>query len=191
MQSAGALSLAAPAGPAPGALPVCEAWVLPVAAARASFAALRPGERLLYARGPFLIRGETADFVREQYEAGLAHPLQPRSRACDGFDYLVEKIPQAPLRRGRRICERDDAATKAILGALIRAADRERICPTDADLARIAGLATRAQAKWRLAKLRQRGVIETAPVTMHPTITRVVTIVKTGRRTRAPEDARP
>lgn len=182
MAAAGAL-------PSSGQAREAAAWVLPVAEVKAAFEALKPGGRLVYGRGPQLIRGETSVYVRGLYEKGLADLAQPRSEA--GFDFIVQRRSPIPARRSKRIGCDHDQATRTILAALMRAAERGRVCPSDMELARIAGLATKAQAQGRVAKLRDLGTIRSAAVTGDRAIARVVTIVGNGKHTKAPEGWRP
>lgn len=163
------------------AVPVCESWVLPLAEVAGWFAAAAPGDTLRYACGPFLVQGQTSAFVRDKGLDGLAHPTQTRRDDCVGFDFKVRKLADA-VAPAKPPAE-PDAALEAIFAIVERAAERERPCPSDTELARAAGLATRAQAAWRMTQLREAGRIASEKVTGRAGAERIVTIVATGKRT--------
>lgn len=158
------------------AVTVCPTWVLPLAEARAWFAAARPDEVLLYAGGPRLVQGETSRWVGELAGRGLAEPSQSRSAHCYGFDFRIRKVgdPKAPPR------PLDDPATRAVLAALKRAARRGERCPSDRALARAAGLPTARSAGWRVTALRDSGLIAVVTVTGPDGPWRTVTVPGTG-----------
>jgi hypothetical protein len=177
--------------PQRAAVPVARAWVLPLAEAQGWFKSAAIGEVLLYAGGPRLIQGETSHYFRDLALAGLAHPIQLRLTDRIGYEYEVRKLgderpPAAPPAEM-------DAALEAIFAAIERAAEDGARCPSDAELARAAGLATRAAAQGRVVQLRKARRILSEPVTgpfddaQDRQIGRVVTIVATGKRTRAPK----
>jgi hypothetical protein len=180
--------------PKRAAVPVCEAWVMPLAEVAGWFAAADVGHVLVYARGPFLVQGATSAFVRDKALAGLAHPTQEPIRECVGNLYKVKKLGEAkPPAAPDPDClfGAPDAAIETIFDLLERAAEQGRPCPSDAELARAAGLATRAQAQWRVTQLRKAGRIASAPVAQPSDIGRVVTIVASGKHTLAPKGWRP
>jgi hypothetical protein len=80
--------------------------------------------------------------------AASTRPTSPdlrQPRVGNGFAYIVRKRPGAGAGASVSI-EEADAATDAILRALKRAANFGQKCPTNLELARTAGLATRDQA---------------------------------------------
>jgi len=115
--------------------------------------------------------------------------VQPR--AGDGrFNYVIQKRSSSMETRAERVrdAEAEDEALDAIFRALKRAANMGLPAPSNTELARSAGLATRDQAAWRVAKLIQKGLIRSMSVTSGPQAgARVITIVSSGRRTAAPE----
>ena len=173
-----------------------NSWVLPLAEVKSWFASARPGERLVYAHGPRLMHGETSRYVGQLALAGLADPVQPRSPGGIGFDFTVQKRSTAAdavgsaARAGERAGE-EDAAIDVILRALRRCANMGQRAPSNTELARAAGLATAAQAAWRLAKLHAAGKIRIRTVTTGKEAGwRVITIVGRGpsgdKSTKAP-----
>jgi hypothetical protein len=160
-------------------------WILPVVQVAAWFNRASAGERLIYAHGPTLVQGETSAYVRDLALAGKADPVQPRS-PLGGFDYVIQKR-SSPIEppRGRR--EPQDEATETIYRAFASAAQQRARAPSNTELARRAGLATREQAAWRVKQLVQGERIRLASVTVGPDAGwRVVTIVATGRQTKLP-----
>jgi hypothetical protein len=168
------------------ATPVCETFVQPLAEVRRWFDRAAIGETMVYARGRTLLQGETSFFIRDKALAGLAHPWQVPLTDCIGFAFKVKKLAdEAPA--SEAAAARPDPFIETIFASIARAAAEGRRCPSDAELAREAGLPTRAQAAWRVTKLRADGRIRSEPVTGHGEIGRVVTIAATGARTLAPK----
>ncbi len=135
-------------------------------------------DQLIYCAAPELIRGEGSGRVGELVAAGVVRSHQAR-RAGGGWEFIIVRTGYA-LRgttaapRRPRPLEPED---QAILSALRRAVNFTWPCPSDAELARSAGLATRDQAQWRVRKLIQRGLIASEQVTEDGVTTRIVTIV--------------
>lgn len=148
-----------------------EAWALGAA----------KGERFTYCSAVDLIRGETTAKAAELYQRRLITTHQTR-RAGGGFDWFAVRtgfvVKKAEAQR--------DPARDAILAALKRAANFNQACPSDADLARIAGLATRDQAAWRVRKLVEAGAITSTVAYDGGVPFRVVTIAASGKRTALP-----
>lgn len=169
---------------------VCPAWVLPLGEVTSWLGQAAEGAVLLYAQGPFLIRGETSRAVRELYEQRQVELQQPRSASCAGFfDYKLKKLPPPPrLAQSNALGEAEsDAALDKILAQFKREANLGKRASSDAELARLAGLATRDQAAWRVRKLVSSGSIRTQRVEDGPDVGwRIVTIVATGRQTAMP-----
>lgn len=146
----------------------------------------RPGERLVYARGPYLLRCSAADHVRSLYQRREIDLHQRRATGCVGLEYLAVRLERARTADAQREAPASDEALDKILAIFRRETNFGRPASSDAQLARAVGLATAPQAAWRVAKLRKAGLIRTQVVTDDPEIKRVVTIVATGRRTKAP-----
>lgn len=159
-------------------------WVLARAEVARWFEHARVGEKLIYAGGR-LIQGETSLFVRTLYLEGEATLLQPRSASGGGFDYILQKRATAKAEAAPIAAAEADEAQDVILRRLKRCANLNMQCPSDAELAREAGLATRARAAWRLRKLEKAGTIKTR-TTGDVAVPRVVTIVATGKQTKVP-----
>jgi hypothetical protein len=144
----------------------------------------RKGDRFVYCTGPDLVRGPAAERAKALYMAGLVDLIQPRAAGCIGRDFIVERRG-TPLPAKDSAAAPDDDAMGVILDALTRAAQRGAPCPSDTELARAAGLATRNQAQWRVAKLRADGLIRSW-TTGDQEIGRVVFVVAIDKWTRAP-----
>ncbi|SMF70641.1 hypothetical protein [Allosphingosinicella indica] len=160
--------------------PEMDAWL----------AGARPGERFVYCSAPALIRGPAAEHARLLYERGRVDLLQPRRADGRGFDYQIVKRALATAPAGDM---REDVlpGEDAVLSALRRAANFQRRCPTNTELARAAGLATAQQAAWRIARLEERGLIRVATIKDGPEAGwRTVTIVRSGKQTKRPPSAR-
>lgn len=142
------------------------------------------GERLIYCSAPSLIAGPGKAKALELEQLGLVRLAQQR-RAGGGFDYLMIRSSKA-LRAPKAATAAGDPALETILRALKRAANFDRPCPSDAQLAALAELGTRAQAQWRIRKLVESGVIRSMIVTEGGVAHRVVTIAASGKRTALP-----
>lgn len=170
-------------------------WILPKDEVARWIDRARPGERLIYAHGQQLIRGETSLFVRELAIAGSVDPVQPRSPA-GGFDFTIQKrggqkqdgagpSPRPSPARG----EGDvlDEQGLRILAIFTTQANVRARAASDAELARITGLDTRGQAAWRVRKLVQQKLIRTDVITSgRDAGWRIVTIAASGKQTLAP-----
>jgi hypothetical protein len=165
-------------------------WVAPIGEVKRWFASAEPGERIAYAHGPQLIRGETSRFVQVLALSARADPVL--KRADDGaFDYFVQKrrFADEPGSRveERRAAAREDEAQDIIFRVLRRCANAGLRAPSNAALATHAGLATRNEAAWRIRKLIEAGKIKVETVPNGPEAGwRTVTIVASGKQTMAP-----
>jgi hypothetical protein len=127
----------------------------------------RPGERFVYAEGPAMLPGPTQELIAALLADGRVMTHQ-RRRATDQVreHFLIVREPPRPeTRTGETLdvaarFERDEAI-ETIFDAMERAARRRRRCPSLRDLARIAGLATRNQAAWRVRRLEEQQRIRT------------------------------
>jgi hypothetical protein len=119
-----------------------------------------PGEALVYCTGPFVPPGAVKAIVRYLVEARAVRSHQRRTAGGTLEHVLVKRGQEEPPGgRWRRIDAAGDAATEAIHAALARCAARGRRAYSNFELARIAGLATRNQAAWRVRKLAEAGRI--------------------------------
>lgn len=152
-----------------------------------------PGDRLVYCTGPFVPPGIVKAIVRHLIDARTVRSHMRRDASGAMEHFLIKRGQEAPPGgRWRTMTAPDpdaapdrDAPTEAIFDALARCARRGRPAYSDAELARIAGLATRNQAAWRVRKLAEAGRIAIAPATgKGGTPGRIVIIGKT--RTAAP-----
>lgn len=147
-------------------------------------AGAKRGERFVYCEAPDLIRGETADHARELGCQGYVTTHHER-RAGGGWSFFVQRTPK-PVAALSRKTAMDDEALETIFRALKRAANLRQRCPSDAELAQLAGLDTRYQAQWRVRKLAELGMIQSTLVYEDNVPSRVVTIVDTGKFTAMP-----
>ncbi len=142
----------------------------------------KPGESFVYCSGLSSVPpGPTKEKVIELRDKGV---VRPAARKVDGsWEHSIVKRGEQP----RPIAPAPDPATDEIYEALVRAADRGRQCYSDTDLARIAGLATRDQAQWRVKALIKANRIRSR-VMRGPDGKpwRIVTIAASGRSTRRP-----
>ena len=86
-------------------------------------------------------------------------------------------MAKGPLKRNERI----------VLEHISKAADRGALCPTNGELAEALGRASTAIASNAVKSLEKRGLIEVERFTMG----RTVTVIATGRSTKAPLNTRP
>lgn len=149
------------------------------------------GAELVYCEAPDLIRGATADKVRELTQAGYLTPHN-RRRAGGGLEFFVRRTARVH-RRGPPppiISGIDARANGCILRALKRAANLDMPCPTLNDLVKALaadGLQlTRNQVQARILKLVDAGTIRSTVLYDSGVQVRVVTIVATGKRTALP-----
>lgn len=146
----------------------------------------KPGDVLVYARGPSLIQGAAAARIRALLDSEEVIALPQRRNAGGGFDYRVVRY------RVRVVCDRRpaqcDAAMAAVLARLEEAAAAGDRCPSDAELGRALG-GSADQVKWAIKKLRASKLIATriCATQANPRF-RVVTICRTGAQTAAPAD---
>jgi hypothetical protein len=182
MSRGGALRKAPPASECLVTLAGLEAWL-----SRA-----RPGDWLIYQRGPWMVHDEVTRRVGELAREGLVDPAQPLSTTHSGCrDYKIQKrsasTPACAPGQGAAFAEAPDEGTEALLRILRRDANLGRRCRTNKELAKLAGLATTAQAAGRIAALRERGAIKVDTIEAGPEAGwRTVTIVSSGKQTQPP-----
>ena len=175
---------------------ICESWILPVGEVDRWAKAAGAGARLIYAKGPTLLQGETSARVRRYSDSKQLMLFQRRAADCSGFEFLAIRTAEpigrsagaAELASTRRAeASRFDEPTDLILRELRRSASFQQRCKTNAELARQAGLSTPQQASWRIAKLVEAGLIRIQTEASGPHAGwRVVTICQSGKRTAAP-----
>lgn len=148
--------------------------------------AAKPGARFVYAQGAGLPRASaTIALVREAHGKGTVDLVQQRNGRT--IEYLAVRraggaaacAAPAPARRATDI---DEAADAAVWREVKRAVSLQWPCPTNAELAKRAGLPDAAAASYRLRKLVAAGRI--AIEDHGPNRHRTLTIVATGRSTR-------
>jgi hypothetical protein len=143
-------------------------------------------EEFVYCEALEPIRGETWARVRELTQAGYIRPHE-RKRAGGGKIFFAVRtrrqisVAADPVQAGL-----SDPATDAVFREFKRAANLDLACPSDADLARRCGLASRDAAQHRVRKLIALKLIASEVAYEGGVPTRVVTICATGKRTRLP-----
>jgi hypothetical protein len=133
-------------------------WILPKRDVEGWLRAARPGERLLYAQGLQLVRGDTSEMLRNAQAAGDVLLFQPRSSDRIRFDYIaIKRLTERSKQMAGRTA---DPAMRLIFRRLQRAASTGERCPSDRMLAALTGLRV-PQVQWRLQKLINEARIRT------------------------------
>ncbi len=147
----------------------------------------RPGDRFVYATGPAMLPGPTQALIADLLEAERVRTHQRPAAGGGGREHflVLREPPRAPIEPAP--APPADPAIETIFAALRRCARAGKRAYSDLALARIAGLATRNQAAWRVRRLAEakRIAIETVPGPDGPW--RIVTIG--GHATAAPPGA--
>lgn len=146
-----------------------------------------PGDDVVYATGVRPAEGIGA-VVRSLHEKGLV--TMTSKRGADGFRFIAQRLAnprqqRGPEHRGRfakREIKGRRTAERLILKILTTAAAKGQACPTNAELAKRAGLSGAVAASYRVRRLVQSGAIVVEEPS--PLERRVVTIVATGAQTR-------
>jgi hypothetical protein len=150
----------------------------------------RPGDDVVYATGAR--PGDVISAaVRALHASGVV--TMTSKRIPGGFRFIAQRLPdprpsQLRMRKAgnrghfTRRCDGAKRSTRIVLRLLKRAAARGEPCPTNAELARAAGLKDALAASYRIRRLVKDGLIQVEGP--DPTERRVVTIVATGQRTR-------
>lgn len=131
-----------------------------------------PGEIFVYCTGPSVPEGPTKAKVRELVAARVADPHNRRREGV--LEHYLRKRPDVPP--ALESPPPHDEAMDRIFEALERRAIRRERAPSLTDLARIARLATREQARHRLTKLEAAGKISSETVPGPDGPWRIVTI---------------
>jgi hypothetical protein len=149
----------------------------------------RAGDWLVYQRGPFMLHDEVTRRVGELARAGLVDPWQPLSPTLPGCrDFKAQRTSRALLPGGADAAPvaETDAAGDLILRALKRAANLGQRCPSDRELAALAGLPTKAAAQGRVRKLEAAGAFETKKIGAGPDAGWRWVVFPNGRHTMLP-----
>ena len=168
----------------------CALYV-PRAELEAWFDRARAGERHVYARGPVLNgRHDTCVLVNEWRATGEAMLVQQRDPVTRELSYLVQRLRPLPDDVAPRRVKIDDdfreTAEGRIFLALVRAANFGDPCPTNGQLADLAGLPDADAARYVLYR-KLAGRVE---VMQNPLGGRRVKILETGRMTAEAAGAR-
>lgn len=135
------------------------------------------GETFVYCEAPQPMYGDTWSRVTELAQQGFVTPLSSK-RAGGGWVYSVARTRKR-ITRDLTPQEKalSDPATDTIFRELKRAANFAQPCPSDAELARKAGLSSRHAAQFRVRQLIAVGLIESTLAYEGGVPSRVVTIV--------------
>jgi hypothetical protein len=152
------------------------------------------GDEFIYCEALSPIRDETWHRAGELARSGYLR-THSRKRGGGGHSYFAVRTAKRLTPTVNPIdAALADAATETIFRALKRAANFDRPCPTDTELAAIAGLASRAQAQHRIRKLLDLGLVKSEVHYDSGVPSRVVTIaegkwagVSAGKRTALPK----
>ena len=145
-----------------------------------------PEESFVWCEAPEQLPGLTKARVTELIGEGLVrnHALK---RAGGGYEFTVFRTAKRLSAKADPVAiALADPATDTIFRALKRAANLGLACPSDTELARLAGFALRQSAQQRVRKLIELKLIESTVAHEGGVPTRVVTIVETGRATALP-----
>ena len=148
-------------------------------------AGAKTGERLLFAEGdrpPYHLPvwAHAGDAARE----GVVHIHHRRAEAGWWHFVAARAAPAEPGTANAKTCLAEVEAsepTEAVLRAVRRAANFDRPCPSNAELAQLCGLKDAAAASYRLRILRDLGRIRI--VDYGPGLPRVITICASGKST--------
>ena len=152
------------------------------------FDAARAGESAIYARGPALNpKHPVPMLVRDWIATGEALATQKRDPVTRELQYYVRRCRPKPMVDAPRRVAIDEAMRDTPEGkiflALVRAANVGAPCPSNGELAQVAGLRDADAARYVLyEKLMKPGRIEILP-TAGTRGGRVIRIVETGRVT--------
>jgi hypothetical protein len=151
----------------------------------------RPGDLLIYARGvPSLVGTPQNAAAQKLWAAGKVRLNLRRSPEDRALEYLMWRKAPERIRSSKpklvptaSIDGRTDAARA--YRVLVLNADHGRPCPSNEDLARLAGLIGKDRAAYAMRCLVQAGMIESEIVELKSGA-RVVTICESGRKTAWP-----
>jgi hypothetical protein len=138
--------------------------------------ASQPGNEFVYCEAPAPQYGETWSKAGELARQGLVRTHERRRAGGGRQYYLVRTTKALPRELGPQDKVLADRATAAMFAELKRAASLGLPCPSDAELARKAGLNTRPQAMWRMRELIRVELISSTLAYEGGVPSRVVTI---------------
>lgn len=181
-----------------GRPPAVESWTSTLADVEAWLSRAGVGDRLIYAHGPYLVRGAGAEYLFALGQQNVVFLYQ--KRAPDGLtDYCAmrNRVRTVSRRSGGAVDRengRQAAAISPLMNGLLmqlKAAARQgQRCPPNSELAEALGT-TIEDAKWQMRKLASAGLIRTRlmPAPGEPKF-RIVEIVATGVETAGPGECK-
>jgi hypothetical protein len=143
----------------------------------------RPGESMIYLTAPAMVQCAASRSAAAMFREGLVDLTSEPRGDCAGRNWLIVRLTASGKPARSSV---GDPATAKIYATLRRRAAAGKACPSLAELARIAGLATRYQAAWRLEKLEAAGRIRSEVIMAARGAVRVVEICSNGDRTADP-----
>lgn len=136
------------------------------------------GDEYVYCEAREPLRGEGWVRMGNLAQQGFVRTHE-RRRAGGGKQFFAVRTTLGlPKRRDPQEETLADRATDLIYRALKRAANFDQACPSDVELARTAGLGTRAQAQWRVRRLIDAKLIGSMLAYEGGVPFRVVTVLK-------------
>ena len=136
-----------------------ETRILTAAELTVWLAGAQAGDRLVYCTGPAMLAGPTQDRLAKLIAEGKVRAHKRRNPAGGVLEHYLVVLPPPRAAVEVTVSARPDLAAEAILRALERCVNQRRRAYSDFELAKIAGLATRNQAAWRVKKLAEAGAI--------------------------------
>jgi hypothetical protein len=166
-----------------------ETFYAPVGQLKAWFARATPGQAVTYATGAALNpKNETVALVAEWIASREVAPVKRRHPVSGELMHQVQRCKLSLLaedgpKRVRLDEEWRETSEGKIFLELVRAANFGLPCPSNAELAEVAGLRDGIAASDALKKLRAAGRITVNRAGEAMNSSRIVTIVETGKRT--------
>ncbi len=143
----------------------------------------KAGERMIYLTAPAMVQCGASRTAAAMFREGLVDLTSEARGDCSGRSWMLVRLTKTGRPARSSV---GDPATAKIYATLRRRAAAGKACPSLAELARIAGLATRYQAAWRLEKLEAAGRIRSEVIMAARGPVRIVEICSNGERTASP-----
>jgi len=149
-----------------------------------------PGARMIYAQGPALDQQrDVVVLARECAEIGTVTLLRRRDPVSGGFEFIAERLADWPPLRSAapagkaRTLPAPDSELGRVLEVLMRHANMDLPCPSNAELARALKLQGAEAVRYLIGQLIEGGNVRMD--NRGPRIARIATITATGKSTSA------
>jgi hypothetical protein len=162
-------------------------WIAPVSRLEGWLSNAEPGDSCIYAIAPFLGKSAIGSFMRAAADRGEVLLVQRRRGEC--FEYEARRRAGAgPSPRARALELRDPVTAEhcELLAALTAAVRLGRACPSNKELARLAGLRDRHEAAYEIKKLTAAGAIRIEPGCIAARVIEIVGVGRTADQVDAP-----